>query len=69
MVEQVRSPKKWELLLLAAILLLATMLRAGWPTLTEFKFSEARQEQPWGQQDSVGYPRVPTEGRSHPHRI
>jgi hypothetical protein len=32
------------LLLLAPILLLATVLRIGWPTLTEFKFSEARLE-------------------------
>jgi len=31
-----------EWLALAAILLLATVLRVGWPTLTEFKFSEAR---------------------------
>jgi len=30
------------LLLLAALLLLATALRIGWPTLTEFKFDEAR---------------------------
>lgn len=28
--------------MLAGILLLATVLRVGWPTLTEFKFSEAR---------------------------
>lgn len=33
-----------ELWLLVAILLLATILRVGWPTLTEFKFSEARLE-------------------------
>jgi hypothetical protein len=31
-----------ELWLLAGILLLATVLRVAWPTLTEFKFSEAR---------------------------
>ena len=31
-----------ELLLLAAVLLLATVLRVAWPSLTEFKFSEAR---------------------------
>jgi hypothetical protein len=30
--------------LLAGILVLALVLRAGWPTLTEFKFSEARLE-------------------------
>ena len=30
--------------MLAAILLLATILRIGWPKLTEFKFSEARLE-------------------------
>jgi hypothetical protein len=30
--------------LLAGILLLAALLRIGWPTLTEFKFSEARLE-------------------------
>jgi hypothetical protein len=33
-----------EVLLLAGILLLATVLRVGWPRLTEFKFSEARLE-------------------------
>jgi hypothetical protein len=33
-----------ELWLVMAILLLATILRVGWPTLTEFKFSEARLE-------------------------
>jgi hypothetical protein len=33
-----------ELLVLAAILLVATVLRVGWPRLTEFKFSEARLE-------------------------
>lgn len=33
-----------DLLLLAAILLLAAVLRIGWPRLTEFKFSEARLE-------------------------
>jgi hypothetical protein len=42
MVERVGSPKKGELLLLAATLVLATVLRVGWPSLTEFKFSEAR---------------------------
>ena len=31
-----------ELWLLVAILAVATVLRVGWPTLTEFKFSEAR---------------------------
>jgi hypothetical protein len=31
-----------QFLLLALILLLATLLRIGWPRLTEFKFSEAR---------------------------
>jgi hypothetical protein len=31
-----------EWLLLAATLLLATLLRVGWPTLAEFKFDEAR---------------------------
>jgi hypothetical protein len=31
-----------ELSLLAVVLLLATVLRVGWPTLTEFKFDEAR---------------------------
>jgi predicted membrane-bound mannosyltransferase len=35
---------KRELWLLAAVLLLATVLRVGWPALTEFKFSEARLE-------------------------
>ncbi len=39
-----RSPGKWEILLLVAVLLLATVLRIGWPSLTEFKFSEARLE-------------------------
>ena len=34
--------KEW--LLLIALLLLATVLRVGWPHLTEFKFSEARLE-------------------------
>jgi len=29
---------------MSAILLLATVLRAGWPRLTEFKFDEARLE-------------------------
>jgi hypothetical protein len=33
---------RWELPLAASIVLLATALRIGWPTLTEFKFSEAR---------------------------
>jgi hypothetical protein len=42
MAEQVRSPRGWELWLVVAILLLATVLRVGWPTMTEFKFSEAR---------------------------
>jgi hypothetical protein len=37
-------PGKWEILLLVAVLLLATVLRIGWPSLTEFKFSEARLE-------------------------
>jgi hypothetical protein len=35
---------RWELLSLAAILLLAMALRVARPTLTEFKFSEARLE-------------------------
>lgn len=35
---------KYELGLLVGILLLATVLRVAWPTLTEFKFSEARLE-------------------------
>ena len=39
---QGQSLRRQELWLLAAILLLATLLRAGWPKLTEFKFSEAR---------------------------
>jgi hypothetical protein len=34
--------EKRELLLLTAILTMATVLRVGWPGLTEFKFSEAR---------------------------
>ena len=37
-------PSRQELLLLAGVLLLATILRVAWPTLTEFKFSEARLE-------------------------
>jgi hypothetical protein len=37
-------PDKHELLVASGILLLATVLRAGWPKLTEFKFSEARLE-------------------------
>jgi hypothetical protein len=35
---------KRELFLLAVLLLLAAVLRVGWPTLSEFKFSEARLE-------------------------
>jgi hypothetical protein len=35
---------KRELFLLAILLLLAAVLRVGWPTLSEFKFSEARLE-------------------------
>ena len=35
---------KRELFLLIVFLLLATVLRVGWPTLSEFKFSEARLE-------------------------
>jgi hypothetical protein len=35
-------PCRSDLLLLASVLLPATVLRIGWPTLTEFKFSEAR---------------------------
>jgi hypothetical protein len=35
-------PSRSDLLLLASVLLPATVLRIGWPTLTEFKFSEAR---------------------------
>jgi hypothetical protein len=35
---------KCELSLLAIVLLLAAVLRVGWPTLSEFKFSEARLE-------------------------
>jgi len=38
------SVRRWEWLVLVAILLLATVLRVGWPRLTEFKFSEARLE-------------------------
>jgi 4-amino-4-deoxy-L-arabinose transferase-like glycosyltransferase len=37
-----RLPSRSDLLLLASVMLLATVLRIGWPTLTEFKFSEAR---------------------------
>ena len=37
-----RKIERWELATLAAILLLAAVLRTGWPTLTEYKFSEAR---------------------------
>lgn len=44
MIEGVGSSRKWEILILAAILLLAMVLRTGWPSLTEFKFSEARLE-------------------------
>ncbi len=36
--------RRRELLLFATIVLLAVVLRVGWPTLTEFKFSEARLE-------------------------
>ncbi len=42
--KQAMSFSRRELLLLAAVLLLATVLRLGWPKLTEFKFSEARLE-------------------------
>ncbi len=42
--QQRASLGRRELLLLAGILLLATVLRAGWPRLSEFKFSEARLE-------------------------
>lgn len=35
---------KRELFLLVVLLLLAAVLRVGWPTLSEFKFSEARLE-------------------------
>jgi hypothetical protein len=38
------SGHKRTLLLAVPILLLATVLRVSWPTLTEFKFSEARLE-------------------------
>jgi hypothetical protein len=38
------SATRWQISLLASILLLATLLRVGWPRLTEFKFSEARLE-------------------------
>jgi hypothetical protein len=38
------SLTRWQVALLAGILLLATLLRVGWPRLTEFKFSEARLE-------------------------
>ncbi len=34
----------WEACLAGCIFLLAAVLRLGWPTLTEFKFSEARLE-------------------------
>jgi hypothetical protein len=34
----------WQTAVLAGILILATVLRAGWPRLSEFKFSEARLE-------------------------
>jgi hypothetical protein len=44
MSDATRPVDRRELLLLAAILLLATVLRVAWPTLTEFKFSEARLE-------------------------
>ena len=37
-----RALGRQEHWLLAAVLLLAVVLRAGWPKLTEFKFSEAR---------------------------
>jgi hypothetical protein len=37
-----RRIERWELAVLAAILLVAALLRIGWPTLSEFKFSEAR---------------------------
>ena len=36
------SRERWELLLLVGILLLAGVLRMGWPGLTEFKADEAR---------------------------
>jgi len=38
------AARRREWLLLAAILILAAVLRIAWPTLTEFKFSEARLE-------------------------
>ncbi len=38
------SSSRWAMPLLISLLLLATLLRAGWPRLTEFKFSEARLE-------------------------
>jgi hypothetical protein len=46
-VDPPRRRELWLLtgiLLLVGILLLATLLRIAWPTLTEFKFSEARLE-------------------------
>jgi hypothetical protein len=42
--ESVRRYWRREAWLVGGILLLATVLRAGWPRLTEFKFSEARLE-------------------------
>ena len=41
-----RNPRRElkELVFFAAVLVLATILRVGWPALTEFKFSEARLE-------------------------
>ncbi len=42
MVKRIADATARELLLAAVILVLATLLRAGWPSLTEFKFSEAR---------------------------
>ena len=43
-VERRRQRLRRDALLLGGILLLATLLRIGWPRLTEFKFSEARLE-------------------------
>lgn len=42
MVKRLILSDRLGLLSLAGIILLAAMLRIGWPTLTEFKFSEAR---------------------------
>jgi hypothetical protein len=43
-VERLRLSPRRELAWFAVLLLLASVLRVGWPHLTEFKFSEARLE-------------------------